>query len=235
MNSPRRALLLIGSAKRPRSTSESLGTYLLERLAEKGFAVESVLIHQSLRQNERREALFAAIDRADLLVLASPLYIDSLPSVVVRTMELIARRRRAAERSPEQRLVAIVNNGFPEARQNDTALAICRKFALETGIEWAGGLALGGGEIINGRPLPDMGRMARKLTRSLDLAATALAEDRHIPHESVQLMAKPLIPNWVYTLIGAIAWRWRAKKHGAHRNLGDCPYQIHDEIGSRSG
>ena len=96
MNSPRRALLLIGSAKRPRSTSESLGTYLLERLAEKGFAVESVLIHQSLRQDERHEALLAAIDRADLLVLAFPLYIDSLPSVVVRTMELIARRRRAA-------------------------------------------------------------------------------------------------------------------------------------------
>lgn len=46
-------------------------------------------------------------------------------------------------------MVGIVNSGFPEAFHNDTALAILRRFAAETGFQWAGGLALGGGGTID--------------------------------------------------------------------------------------
>jgi len=113
MNQRASALLLVGSAKRPRSTSESLGTYLVERLHERGFAVETILIYRALASEECRQTLLEAADRADLLVLASPLYVDSLPSLVIRTLELLANHRQA-ERSPrKQRLLAIVNCGFP--------------------------------------------------------------------------------------------------------------------------
>jgi putative NADPH-quinone reductase len=152
-------LLLVGSAKRPRSTSESLGTYLGERLGERRFEAETLLLHRALKSDASAdkkhpcEELLAAADRADVLVIAFPLYVDSLPYLVIQAMEHIARHRKDAHRQARgkgksQRLVAIVNCGFPEARQNDTALAICRQFAREAGFEWAGGLALGGGEAI---------------------------------------------------------------------------------------
>lgn len=220
-----KVLLLVGSAKRPRSTSESLGEYLLERLRARGSETDTLLIHRSLRSNQHGEALLAAIDRADILVLASPLYVDSLPYLVVRTLELIAKRRERVSEPGGKRFVAIVNSGFPEAMQNGTALAICRKFALESGLGWAGGLALGGGEAINGRPLSEVGRMARRVTRSLDLAAAALAEGKPVPDEAVTLMAKPLVPSWAYTLLGEISWRRRAKRYGVQKNLRDRPYQ----------
>jgi len=43
-----------------------------------------------------------------------------------------------------------------------------------------------------------MGGMVRNVTRSLDLAAAALAEGKPVPQEAVELMAKPLVPAWGY-------------------------------------
>lgn len=224
-SSQERVLLLVGSAKRPRSTSESLGTYLVERLRERGFEAETLLLHRSLRSDEGREALLAATDRADVLVIAFPLYIDSLPYLVIRAMERIAKHRQAGGEVKEQRLVAIANCGFPEARQNDTALAICRQFAREAGFEWAGGLAMSGGEAINGQSLPKVKGMARNVIKSLDLAAAALAEGKPVPQKAAGAMAKPIIPAWAYTWLGGFVWKRRAKKHGTQKKLRDRPYR----------
>jgi hypothetical protein len=220
-----RTLLLVGSAKKPRSTSESLGSYLMTRLAERGHETESLSVHRSHRCRDGLETLLDAVDRCDLLVLAFPLYVDSLPALLTRTLELIASRRGGRQRESRQRLVAIVNNGFPEAEQNEVALRICRRFASETGFEWAGGLALGGGEVINGRPLIDVKGMTRNVIPSLDLAADALAAGGPVPERAVRLMAKPIIWSRIYTWIGTRGWRRRAAAHDAENRLHDRPYQ----------
>lgn len=229
MEPPGRVLLLIGSAKRDRSTSDVLGTTLIERLHAHGIESETLFLHRSVHTEKRRGELLAATERADIIVLATPLYVDALPYLVVRTLELIAEHRRI--RPPtrmrptgRQRFVSILNCGFPEAHHNETALAICRQFAREVGLEWAGGLGLGGGEAIGGRPLESRGRMVRNVVRALELSARALASGEPVPEEAVRLMARPLIPARVYTWLGAAGWRRRAKKHGVSDRLGDRPY-----------
>jgi len=117
-----------------------------------------------------------------------------------------------------------VNCGFPESQHNNTAISICRCFAGEANFEWAGGLALGGGEAISGRPLLKVKGMARNVIKSLELAAIGLAAGKSIPAEAIDLMAKPLIPGRLYTIIGNVGWRRRAKKHNAHKCLKDRPY-----------
>jgi multimeric flavodoxin WrbA len=219
------ALLLIGSAKKPRSTSESLGSYLMTRLGERGCDTESLSVHRSHRSRDGLEALLDAVDRCDLLVLAFPLYVDSLPALLTRTLEMIASRRGGRQHDRRQRLVAIVNNGFPEAEQNEVALRICRRFASETGFEWAGGLALGGGEAINGRPLTHVKGMARNVISSLDLAAGALAAGEPVPERAVRLMAKRIIWSRIYTWLGTRGWKRRAATHGVAGLLDGRPYQ----------
>ena len=219
-----RALALVGSAKKPRSTSEVLGSYLMARMAERGCTTESLSVHTSHRFGDSLETLLDTVDRCDLLVLVFPLYIDSLPALLTRTLELIASRREGRERESRQRLVAIVNNGFPEAGQNEVALRICSRFASETGFEWAGGLALGGGEAINGRSLTDVKGMARNVISSLDLAADALAAGQPLPDRAVRLMAKPIIWSRIYTWLGTRGWRRRAANHGVADRLFEQPY-----------
>ncbi len=118
-----------------------------------------------------------------------------------------------------------MNCGFPEASQNRTALAICRRFAAEAGFEWAGGLALGMGEAIGGRPLKEAGGMVRRIVKALDLAGDALALGHPIPEEAVRLMAKPLVPRWLYILMGNRGWKKRAANHGTTDALNARPHE----------
>lgn len=124
-----------------------------------------------------------------------------------------------------QRLVCIANNGFPEPHQNDTAIAICRQFAKETGLDWAGSLQLGEGEAINGKPLNEVKGMARNVIRSLNMAATALCSGCSVPHRAEIFMAKSIVPHWLYRWLGKMRWKRDAKKHAVHKDLFSRPFQ----------
>lgn len=220
-----RAVLLVGSGKPSgESTSESLGRYLLERLEPKGVETE-IFFSTRVRKEERGLVLSNAVDTADLLVLSSPVYIDSLPYLVTLSLERISARRREVEDANPCRFVAIINCGFPESRHTETALQISRAFARRAHLDWAAGLGLGGGEMIGGRSPLEMGRVARNVTRSLDLVAEALVEDRPIPDEAIRLMAKPLVRPSLYTLGGTIRWWQQAWRNRALRQIGARPFE----------
>ena len=217
------SLLLIGSARR-RSTSASLGGYLLERLAEKGFETETLSLPPILKSEEAQAELLAASDRADLVILAAPLYVDCLPYAVIKALEIIAAHRRDRRPPQPQRFLALINCGFPETEHNATAVAICRQFARETGFAWAGGLALGEGGAINGQTLTQVGGMARNAIRALDLGAEALAQGKAVPPEAESLMAKPLVPAWLYVQLGNLNWKRSARRYGTRKQLMAQPY-----------
>jgi multimeric flavodoxin WrbA len=235
-NSPRRALLIVGSPKtKSPSTSSVLGSYLLERLGDRGWETESLTLRASLSREEGESVLLASIDRAGLILLVFPLYADALPFLATKALSLIAAHRRAAADPPPQRLVAVVNSGFPETHQNSVALAICQEFALQSGIAWAGGLALGGGGMIGGQPLTvtkRSGPPVKHVIRALDLTAAALAEGGSVPAQAVSLMAKSPVPfmpfalwRWIYVRFGDKGFEREAARNGISRDrLLDQPY-----------
>jgi hypothetical protein len=224
--SGRRALALSGSpGAAGSSTSESLARYLLRRLEERGFETEFARIGPALRSEDGVGELLAKVGKADLLILAAPLYVDGVPSPVIRTMERIAAALASAADCPGPRLVAMVNSGFPEARQIETALAIYRQFAKEAGLKWAGGLALGGGGVVSGKPLDELGGRVRNVTQALDQSAEALAAGLPVPEEAVSLLARPSMPGWLYTMVGSLGWRLLARKNKTKDSLKSRPHQ----------
>jgi multimeric flavodoxin WrbA len=223
----RRALLLVGSPRTRTSSSNSLGGYLFERLRAQGVHTETVFLHTVLRSSEKWQALLEAADAADLVTLAFPLYVDSLPAPVIEGLERLAAHRHG--RAPRRQLfTAIANCGFPEAHHNATALAICETFAVQAGFAWGGSLALGGGEMIAGVPLVQMGGRTVRVRRALDLAAEALAQGQAVPEAAQALLGKPVIPHWVYRLFGGLGWKRRAKGWGAENSLRRRPYETPD-------
>ena len=220
-----KALLLIGSPKLGRSTSESLGSYFIEKLNERGVETESISVYRLLRSEGGMEQLNEAVDKADVLVLSFPLYADALPAGLVHALTSIADHRKASASPRKQGLVAVSNCGFPESRHIDTAIAVCRQFAGETGIDWLGGLALGAGGSLDGRPLAKAGGMVRNAIAAFDLAASDVAEGRPISDEAVAMMARPMMPSWMYTLFGNLGWRLQARKLATKKKLNDRPLQ----------
>jgi multimeric flavodoxin WrbA len=225
----RRAVLLVGSPRTCKSTSASLGGFLLKELEARGIEVQTVQIYHCLGSRERINAMHNAIDSADLVVLAFPLYVDSLPAPVIAAMEGIARRRKGSQSTI--RFAAIANCGFPGSHHNHTALAICSQFARQCGLTWMGGLSLGAGEgVVHGRPLAELDGRAVPLKASLSLAADALAKGDPVPQSAMDRLAKPSIPKWAYTLMGQFRWASAARRYGMQGRLRRRPYlrEIHE-------
>jgi hypothetical protein len=215
----------VGSPRTRQSTSASLGGYLLEQLQAQGVQVETHYIHTTLRSKERWSEVLAAAEAADLLLLAFPLYVDTLPAPVIEALERLAAHRAAQPAPRPQRFAAIVNCGFPEAQHMANAAAVCTLFARQAGFEWAGALRLAGGEgLVHGAALSEMDGRAIPLKKSLDMAALALAHGESIPQAAVDLLARPVIPAWLYRLAGGFGWKQMARRYGAQKQIRRQPY-----------
>jgi len=221
----KKVLFIIGSPKHTDSTSGSLGDYLSDKLISGGLIVDKMFAHKSIKSEETKFSLIKMVNGSDIVVFIFPLYVDSLPYPVIKVMELIKEKIKKNGTLEKKRMISIVNCGFPESSQNETALRICRKFADETGFIWNGGLSMGGGGVIGGRSLKGVGRVARNVVRSLDLVSDALITGENIPEEAVKLMAKPIVPKWIYNFIADNGWKRAAKKYGTQKNLKDRPYK----------
>ncbi|MDV3351939.1 NAD(P)H-dependent oxidoreductase [Leptothoe sp. LEGE 181152] len=208
LGGPGRALLIIGSPKvKSPSTSGVLGGYVLAQLNQRGWETESLTLRKNLLQGEGQAEFLAAVDRAELILLAFPLYVDSLPFLVMKSLEVMAKHLSTDPPESPKRLFAIANNGFPEAHHNALALAICQRFAIDTGLIWLGGLALGAGEaLFGGQPIEGTereGPPVEHVIQALDITSAALADGQRVPPEAAKLMTKTPIPFMPFSL-----WRW---------------------------
>jgi multimeric flavodoxin WrbA len=223
-----RPLVLVGSSRpEDKSTSERLGRELTERLHGIGMAQAEILRLNTLLARDDQggaEKLLAAVDRCDLLILASPLYIDALPATMVKALDLIAEGIAGDVKAPLG-VAGLLNCGFPEAEQTFLAVDIMEHFAVKAGIPWLGALSLGGGESIHGRTFEEVGGAALHVGKALDLAAADLGEGRPISGEAVRICAKLMLPKSLYVLMGGMGWRQQAWRQGAFGHLSDRPFE----------
>jgi NAD(P)H-dependent FMN reductase len=222
---PRGALLLVGSPRGKASVSAAIAAHLAALLAERGLTAATQSIYKCLRKDRALGSLSAAVRTADVVVLATPLYVDSLPAPVTEALEILARQAVTGG-SHRPRFMAMVNCGFPEAVHTDTALAICRRFGEQASLDWIGGLAIGGGGMLAGRPLAKLGGRARPVTRALALTADAIAQGRIVPDEAQRLVRTLAVPAWLYRFLADWGFRQDAKKHGARARIGERPYAV---------
>ena len=234
-----RACLIVGSPKTlSNSTSSVFGNYLLDQLKGHAWETESLTLKASLCTKQGEADLLAAVDRADLLLFAFPLYIDALPFLLTKALELIANHRHKGDHVRLQRLFAITNNGFPESYQNNPALLICRNFATASGITWMGSLALGAGEgLIGGEPLKPrntQGLPCMHITEALKATVEALAQGQTVPIEAIRGIRRTPIPytpfliwRWFFAFYGNKWWEKRAAGHGVDKqSMLAQPYAI---------
>lgn len=220
-----RALLIVGSPKvSSPSTSGVLGDHGMKRLETQGWETTTLSLRRSLLKDKGRAELLDAVEQADLIMLVFPLYIDSLPFLLMKALEVMAEHFGDRPGADSKGIAAIVNNGFPEAYNNAPAVAICRRFAIDTGMTWLGGLAMGGGEaLFRGQPFEKANRNAPPVDhvkRALDLAADALANRQPIPVEAINLIKKtpiPIVPfrlwRWLFIRSANQHWRREAAEH----------------------
>ena len=94
----RNALLIVGSPKtHKRTTSDVCGGYLLEKMQSHGWKTEKLTLKRGIDREKGQSELCAAIDRADLIILAFPLYVNSLPHLATKALEVIADHKKKTQ------------------------------------------------------------------------------------------------------------------------------------------
>lgn len=169
--------------------------------------------------------MFNNINISNSIVLVSPVYFSSLPFIVIRAMELIAKYRQSTQGNIP-RFYVITNCGLPEAFHNNIAIENARLFAKQCNFEWSHGVGLGMGEYIIGRTSQTNYRINKKTKIILDKISIAISEQKEIPNDVIELAKNPPIPIWLYNVFANFYWKKQAKINAVLQKLYDTPYQL---------
>ncbi|MDE7171510.1 MAG: hypothetical protein K2O11_06515 [Oscillospiraceae bacterium] len=90
-------------------------------------------------------AKLAKIARSDVLVLVFPLYVDSIPSQLLR---LLIGLEELRDLNHDMMVYCIVNNGFFEGTQNYIAIQQMKNWCAAANLNWGQGVGIGAGEML---------------------------------------------------------------------------------------
>ncbi|MDL2318523.1 NAD(P)H-dependent oxidoreductase [Eubacteriales bacterium OttesenSCG-928-A19] len=191
-----RILLVHGSPKRTASATGMLLDALSGRLGE----------GHTLTRCDARELEGTQTEDADAIVIGFPLYVDGLPSQLLRALQAAEGRMR-----PGAMVYAVVNNGFFEAEQNLPAFAMLRHWCARSGLVWGQGLGIGGGGMAQGLSL-ESGPL-----RPAGEALGALAESIIARRSGEDILVRPAFPRFLYIRFAHIGWRRDGRHNGVSR------------------
>lgn len=199
--------LICASPKAGNSASEALLKMLESHISNRE------IVRFRWNQNTVSEQDLEKVAQCQALVFAFPLYVDCLPSHLLRCMQQLDAYLHTLEEKPSLRVCAIVNNGFFDAKQNVPAIEVIRNWSKSVGAVFIGGTAVGGGGMIAG---VYAGAGANGPMKSIDSQMKHLAERignvEDLGSEINTVL--PGLPKFMYKMVAEMGWRDAAKKNG---------------------
>ena len=106
-----------------------------------------VKVTEHLRTPADENRILDQLRDAQTVVFGLPLYVDGIPSHVLRFMQRMEAFCR--ENGLHLHVYCIANNGFIEGKQNEPLMQSFAHFCTRAGLEWGGGVGIGGGVMLN--------------------------------------------------------------------------------------
>lgn len=153
------------------------------------------------------------LDGADVWVFAYPLYVDGIPS---QLLSCLVQLEKTPVSNRKKVVYGIVNCGFYEGIQAETALAVLENWCKKAGHSWGGGIGVGGGGAL--AMLPDMAP-GRGPKAQIDKALTVLAERCRAgtvmeKEARKNIYVSVAMPRTLYKMAGQLGWRKMIKNNG---------------------
>lgn len=149
--------------------------------------------------------------QSDVVVIAFPLYIDSVPSHLLRCM--VQAEEYAKEHPTEKKpmLYVVLNNGFFQGKQNVPAIEVMRHWANHCGLLFGQAAGIGGGGMISFiQSIPDGHGPKKNICMVLQKMSKNILEGK----SGKDLITEPNYPAWAYKMQAEYGWRAQARKNG---------------------
>lgn len=234
---------LMCSPRGDESASHALGSYVTGLFEEKGYQIDYIHVYKTLRKQELIEEMLSSINKSEIILLSTPLYIDCAPANTIRLMDIISEAVKNGKVTEKKRfLFAIACAGFLEYYHNLLALKIYEQFAKINNFTWAGGLPIGAagtytmytipGLIEEVAPLPEddirhkiYGEPAKILDQVIKTSVENLSLGKTIPKEELEKLQVVSMPLEMYVEGGNKNWINWAERIDTVDKLRDKPYE----------
>jgi hypothetical protein len=214
-----KSLIILNGSPRKNKTSYSFAC-TIKNLAEcKGCNVEILHTIDYFSDRESLDKLKEIISKSDIIGFIAPLYVDTLPYHNIWLFEKLYEELENVQQKKD--FFAIGQCGFPDITRCKPLIESCRFFAEAVGMNWLGGLSYGGGSIINGALLENLGKKGEKITRGFELAIDNIINGQKISNESQELLTIK-IPKVLYRPMAAFLNHDARKKA---RDLGSVDFE----------
>lgn len=212
-----------GSPRGLKSNTSLLMEQMLAGFEDAGGEAD-VSVHFLAKTGQLAEQV-AAYEAADLVILAFPLYTDSMPGITKAFIEALA----PVQKQPGFKIGFLVQSGFPEAEHSTHVEAYLEKLTDRLDAEYIGTIIKGGVEGIQ----IQHEKMTQKLFESMQAFGKDLAETGAWDLGRIMMLRNPqrlsrlnafLLQLLSYTGLTNYYWNMNLKKHDAFKNRFDRPY-----------
>lgn len=172
---------------------------------------------------------------SDAVIIAFPLYVDCLPSIVIEffyeLQKLINEEGTLIPDTSEKtkeikcKVYAIVNNGFPEGVQNKIACEIVENFCKSINMQWGGAIGIGMGGMVSGiKDVPMKASIKKNYRKALEAVYDSIKCGKNLKEN---IYTKFNFPKKLYLASGTKGWYKWAKLNGlSKQKLYEKPYEI---------
>lgn len=202
-------VLIINASPRKKGTSVVLAELCKTFMGEKGCVTELLHLYPSLKNPDE---LFAAVDRADTIILSGPCYINTYPADTIAFLSALASH---SEILHGQDLYGMIQGGMPYVHTHECGLKMLQLFARECNVTYRGGFVMGMGAMLNGQPIYKLPN-GKKVLRQLQVFLAHIDRGEDSPRQ-VYLDAQLKLPGPFTFFMALMANRMidrDLKKHG---------------------
>lgn len=225
--------LLNGSPKAKNSSSEILLADLKRCLSkppdteiavlQEACTARPEILEAALRHSTVPEETVKNLQTADAWVISCPLYVDGVPGHLLSCLAELekynqenaagknATEKNALSAQPGIYVYGIVNCGFYEGIQAETALEILENWCAKAGLIWGGGIGVGGGGALAmmSSPKPGTGPKA-----PIDKALSAMANRILRWEAQPNCYVSVAFPRFLYKMAAQMGWRQMIRANG---------------------
>ena len=201
---PDKVILLNCSLRTDNSNSKKF----LDRLSDniRGNA-ESINLSSYINRYDELVGILAGAGR---IVLGVPLYVDGIPSALLRVMEKLEQSAKAGTKH----IYVVSNMGFYESAQLKNLMSMVKTWCEKCGYTYGGGVAIGAGEMIGSVITSTDKGPAKNAAEALNKLSTAIDEIKDIDDIYADAYR---FPRALYMFAAGSGWPMAAKKNGLKR------------------